>query len=127
MTNILNPKLFYLSDNRYFMKESVRNALYKIASAFIEFLEVDGISINIADVRLVGSNAGFDYTEYSDIDLHIVCDFEAISCDSDLLQIAFNSQRSLFNQSHDITVKGIPVELYVEDVKSGVSSDGICS
>lgn len=124
----LNNKLFELQPNDvYKLKSDVREALINIASAFCNFLSDNGITITPADIQFVGSNAGEDYTDASDIDLHIVADFESISCDSGIIQAAFNAQRSLFNSTYDITVKGIPVELYVEDVKAGTESNGIYS
>ena len=122
----LNPKLFEYT-GMCKLKEDVRVRLEEIARAFIDWLEDEGISIPIADIQFLGSNAGYDYTPYSDIDLHIVSDFEAITCDTNLMQIALNAQRSRFNEDHDITIKGIPVELYVENVNAGTNSNGIYS
>lgn len=119
----LNPKLF---DNNI-LKASVKHKLREIADAFLEYLKEEGITLSIADIQFLGSNAGFDYHDNSDIDLHIVADFESVTCDTDLLQIALNAEKTRFNQDYDITIKGIPVELYVEDVKAGTNSNGIYS
>lgn len=129
MNNLsLNDKLFELLDNDVWaLKSDIRKALLKIAQAFIDYLKDNGISIQPADIQLVGSNAGEDFTDNSDIDLHIVADFESLGCSDGIIQAAFNAQRSLFNSSYDISVKGIPVEMYVEDVKAGTESPGIFS
>ena len=123
----LNPKLFIYKDNRYELIPEIREKLKQIANAFVDYIEEQGIYLNVADIQFLGSNAGFDYTDNSDIDLHLVSDFESISCDSNLLQIALNSERSRFNLSHNIRIKGISVELYVEDVNAGTNSNGIYS
>lgn len=124
----LNTKIFEIDDNGIWtMKRDVRKALLKISQAFVDFVKDNGIMLEPADIHLVGSNAGEDFTDNSDIDLHIVADFEGIGCSDGIIQAAFNAQRSLFNSSYDITVKGIPVELYVEDVKAGTESNGIYS
>ena len=52
---------------------------------------------------------------------------ENISCDPSLAQIACNAEKALFNKAYDIKIKGIDVELYVEDVRSGAMSNGIYS
>ena len=119
----LNPVLFEGS----IMKPAVREKLLEAACAFVKQLKDDNIDIIPADIRLVGSNAGFDYRDGSDIDLHIVVDFEAVSCSPVILQAAFNAERSQFNSRLDIKIKNIPVELYVEDVKAGTESEGIYS
>ncbi len=123
----LNPKLFVYINGKYEIKPEVVNKLKEIALAFVDYLEDEGVHMNVADIQFLGSNCGYDYTDKSDIDLHIVADFEAISCDSELLQIALNAERSKFNTDHDITIRGIDVELYVEDVKAGTNSNGIYS
>ena len=126
--NSLNPKLFIFDNNNYYkLKPEIQLKLKEIANAFVDYIENQGIKLNVADIQFLGSNAGYDYTNKSDIDLHIVSDFEAITCDSDLLQIALNAERSRFNIDHNIKIKGIPVELYVEDVKAGTNSNGIYS
>lgn len=119
----LNPKLF---DNNV-LKASVKYKLQEIADAFLDYLKDEGLTLAIADIQFLGSNAGFDYHDNSDIDLHIVADFEAVTCDTALLQVALNAEKTRFNQDYDITIKGIPVELYVEDVKAGTNSNGIYS
>lgn len=126
--NTLNPKLFY-SDykGKYKLNQDICAKMKQIADAFIDYIYEQGVNLNVADIQFLGSNAGYDYTDKSDIDLHIISDFDAVTCDRDLLQIALNAERSRFNTSHDIRVKGIPVELYVEDIKSGTVSNGIYS
>lgn len=123
----LNPKLFEYNEGSYILKQDVKQALKQIASAFLTELSDSGIPVIPADIRLLGSNAGFDYTPHSDIDLHIVVDFEGVAACKEVLAACFAAEKALFNQNHDITVKGIPVELYVEDVKAGTDSEGIYS
>lgn len=123
----LNDKLFNLSDPKMSMHEDVRNKLVDITNTFIDELREEGLTIYPADVRLVGSNAGFDYTSHSDIDLHIIVNSELYSCDVPVLQAALNLSRKQFNDQYNISVKGIKVEIYVEDIKSASISNGIYS
>ena len=126
--NKLNSKLFYLDAcGKFMVKPEIRERLLEIAETFKSYLANDGLEINVVDIRLVGSNAGFDYNEFSDIDLHLVADLDCIGCDSAIVQVALNAEKTKFNSNLDISVKGIPVELYVEDVKAGVNSNGIYS
>ena len=94
----LNSKLFNLEDNKLRLHTDIRNKLIEIANAFLEDLREQNINIYPADIRLVGSNAGFDFTAYSDIDLHLVVDFEMYSQDALLLQTALNISRLKFTQ-----------------------------
>jgi hypothetical protein len=52
---------------------------------------------------------------------------EDISSDAALAQIANNLEKANFNTKYSLGIKGIDVELYVEDVKAGTMSNGIFS
>lgn len=103
----LNPKLWINRD----LRKDVRATLLKIAKNFYKFLEV---SAEIDDVIITGSQTNFEYTKFSDIDLHIVISFENISCDEPIEEL-FDAKSKLWKEIHDINIHGIPVELYVQD------------
>ena len=120
MQKELNPKLW--EDKR--LKRDVREAIIDIVSEFMDNLI---IPVEILDVRVVGSNASYNYTEQSDLDVHIISDLELVGSPTEIVQALYNSERSNFNRTHNIKIKGIDVELYVEDVNSSVTSNGIYS
>ena len=101
-----------------------REALLKIADAFIIYL---GISIDVEDIIMTGSYANYNYTEFSDIDLHIVIDFNTVNDDEDLVEEFFNAKKSFWNERHDIELKGIEVELYPQDATEEHDSSGVFS
>lgn len=119
----LNP-LLWNSDNT--LKTDIGEALQAIVLQYIDDSEVLKES-DIIDIELLGSNASYNYTKDSDLDLHIVVNMEAISSDPTLVQIACNAEKSIFNKAYNITVKGVDVELYVEDVNAATASNGIYS
>lgn len=121
--NTLNP-LLWNSDNT--LKTDIGEALRAIVLQYIDDSEVLKES-HIIDIELLGSNASYNYTKDSDLDLHIVVNMESISSDTALVQIACNAEKSVFNKAYNITVKGIDVELYVEDVNAATASNGIYS
>jgi len=123
----LNSKLFIENNGECYLKDDIRQKLGDIADVFIDYLKDQGVNLSVADIRIVGSSVGHDFTEFSDIDLHIVADFEATTCDTVLLGIALNAERKSFNSTYNISVKGIPVEIYVEDVNAATISNGIYS
>lgn len=122
MNNTLNPKLFDLDTKK--LKETVRDKILEIANTFEEYIE---IPIRVIDVRLVGSNAAYNYTEHSDIDIHLVVNFDELSTNTDLVQVLFNSEKRSFNDTYDITIKGLEAEVYVEDINTSAVSNGIYS
>lgn len=113
----LNPLLF--TDEE--IQPDVREQLMRIAEDFIEFMGID--SLKVTDVRLYGSNAAYTYTKFSDIDLHILVDMNDIS-DEPIYRELFTAKKKLYNDSLDITVRGLPVELYMQGDKDTVKSLG---
>ena len=111
--NTLNNKLF--NDNKQ-LKPEVLEGLRKIVNRFTTELKEEHIPLDVLDYWLVGSNASFNYKPTSDIDVHLIADLSKVSKDPGVLQILYNYFKSVFNSKYDITCKGLPVELYVEDV-----------
>lgn len=115
--NTLNPILW--DDNQ--LKEDVKQSLLEVANHFIENL---GFSIEVVDIRFLGSNASYNYNSQSDIDLHIITNFETNYIDDSILQQLYNNEKNSFNNKHDVKIKGIPVEIYIEDMKSMNATNG---
>lgn len=90
-------------------------------------LSENKIPLRVIDIWLVGSNASFNYTDKSDIDLHIIANLDDVCEDTCLLQILYNYVKASFNRRHDISIKGLPVEVYIQDVNSNSVSNGIYS
>jgi hypothetical protein len=111
----LNPVLW--ENNR--LRKEVRFKLIKIAKHFAEYLNVP--RLNLKDVTLSGSSAGYNYSEYSDIDLHLVV---SKTNGNDEL---FTAKKNLYNKEHDLSIEGIPVELYVQPANQPHHSAGIYS
>jgi len=88
----------------------------KLISVANDFVDSLGLDIEIKDILLVGSMAGYNYSEHSDVDLHIVLDFGEISTDPELLRKYFFLAKSKWNRNYRVTVGGHDVEVYAEDI-----------
>ena len=102
----------------------IRSKLTKIVNDFIEGLDID---INIKDITFTGSLANFNWSRFSDIDLHIIIDFGEIDDDIDFVRGYFNSKKSLWNRAHDIRIYGFEVEIYVENKNEPHVASGLYS
>lgn len=113
------------------LKPEVAAALKRIADEFIEFLGVDVASVT--DIILTGSNANYNWTDISDVDLHIVLDMKngqiCPTCPSDnFISDCFQAKKTLWNSTHNITIHGFDVELYAQDAaESHVTDSGVYS
>ena len=109
----LSKDIWVKSNGGYTMKPNVRERLLKIANDFIDFLDVDLV---ISDIIMSGSLANYNWSDYSDIDLHVVADFSQFNeIEKPLYEELFYLKKSIYNKKHDITIYGYEVELYVED------------
>lgn len=109
------------------LRPEVKEALVKIAKEFEEFL--DSPDIKITDIIFTGSLANYNYTRYSDIDLHLIVDASSSDnedCKVDLEEF-FMTKKNLWNQTHDIEVHGFPVELYAQLADEDVTAEGVYS
>ena len=106
----LNPKLWKNEK----LDPEVYLALNKIAKEWATFANIPSSAIK--DIIIVGGNANYNYTKYSDIDLHLVIDKSGVKCEG-LVDDYLLSKKHLWGLTHDITIKGQPVELYAQDFK----------
>ncbi len=104
----LNPRLW--DDEK--LDPEVRDQLLLIAEDFVEYLGISNLKVR--DVTISGSNAAYSYTPHSDLDLHILVDFNELP-NNEVYQELFTAKKTLYNDAHDITVRDVPVELYVQD------------
>lgn len=111
--------------NKEEMKPEVKAKLKEIANAFIKFLEIPEAAVK--DVVITGSSASYNYTEHSDIDLHIIVDPNKVHKDCPIVGEYLLSKKSEFNQKHDIYIYGIPVEVYAEVEGQGTVHNGLYS
>ena len=99
-------------DNK--LDSKVRLKLIDISEDFIDFLGID--DIRPTDIRLTGSICNYNWSNQSDIDVHIVYDFDKIDADTDLVQNYVDAKKNEWNEMHDtLTIYGFNVEFYVED------------
>ena len=113
----LNPKLF----RGQHLQPDVENQLKSIAEDFLQEMGIH--DLDVRDITISGSNAAYSYTDHSDLDLHILVNMKDLPND-EIYREFFNAKKTIYNDTHDITIKGIPVELYIQDASEPVISLG---
>jgi predicted nucleotidyltransferase len=95
----------------------IRKQLMKVAMDFAkEIKENSELPFKIEDIVIIGSITNYNWTPYSDIDLHISTDYSKLGMDKEKAQVMFDAIKAGWNNKHNIKMKGFDVELYVEDV-----------
>ncbi len=102
----------------------IRENLLKIARDFIEGLPMQ---VSVRDITLTGSLANYNWSSYSDFDLHIIVDFHEVDTNLVLVKSFFDNARMNWNNKHNITIKGYEVEIYVENENESHKSSGVYS
>ena len=121
----LNPKIWEKEGKSYKMKPDVREKLLETANIFIDSLGVDVI---VTDIIMIGSLVNYNWSKYSDIDLHIVVNFNQFPTNSqDLYLEFFDLKKVVFNQKHNIKLFGYDVECFVQKEDETTFSSGIYS
>ena len=122
----LNPKVWENPDDpkKSTMVPKVRKALERIAEEFVDYL---GENVFVEDVVLTGSLSNFNWSEFSDFDLHIIVDMDEYGDDDELYKELFNLKKQVFNTSHNIKIFGYDVELYAQDAEEPHISSGVYS
>ena len=113
----LNPKLFVGQH----LRPEVELQLKTIAEDFLQEMGIH--DLDVRDITVSGSNAAYSYTDHSDLDLHILVNMKDLPHD-EVYREFFKAKKDLYNDSHDITIHGIPVELYIQDASEPVVSLG---
>lgn len=112
----LNPKLWDGDQ----LRPEVADKLRAIAKAFEEFI---GVDIKVIDYTITGSNANYTWTAHSDLDLHLIIPGKA----SDEERELFSAKKGLWSEQRNITIKGLPVECYVQGEDEPHHSTGVYS
>ncbi len=109
-------------DNR--LKPEIADKLVRIAEDFYKKLELPAPILNIT---LTGSMANYNWTDKSDLDVHIVIDYSAVDEDIELVRKYLMEAKINWNRSHEIMIKGHEVEIYVQNIGEPHHSTGVYS
>jgi predicted nucleotidyltransferase len=118
--DLLNPRAWEGNG----LRSEVRAKLLQTARRFVNYLEIP--NFEVLDVVLTGSMANYNYTRFSDYDLHVITRYSDLECD-DLAEVFYRAKKQIWNDEHDIVIYGNEVELYVEDVGQPPVSGGVYS
>ena len=117
----LNQKIW---DGDTSVRPGVKGALMDIVEEFLEGLDLEA---EIKDIIITGSIANYNWSKFSDIDIHILVDFAEVNENTKMVKKFFDSVRSNWNKLHTIKVKGHEVELYIQEESEPHVSTGVYS
>jgi hypothetical protein len=102
----------------------IREKLIKIAEDFYNSLN---LNVPISDIQLTGSLANYNWTDKSDLDVHILVDFSKIDDNVDLVKKSLDGMRFIWNLRHKVILRGHDVEVYIQDIEFPHTASGLFS
>lgn len=121
----LCPTVWDLEENPPQLKNEVKLNLIKVSELFRDFI---GVDFFVDDVIMTGSLANYNWSKFSDVDLHLVVDVTQFEEDKlELYTELFKVKKTIFNNVHNIKIYGFDVEVYVQDSNESHFSSGVYS
>lgn len=108
MNDNLQPDIW---DNEDRIKSDIRDILIKVADDYWKSLE---LGFDYSDITLTGSLSNFNWSKYSDVDLHIIFDMDKLGENKEMIKDLLDTKTRAWNSEHNIKVKGFEVELYLQ-------------
>jgi hypothetical protein len=93
----------------------VRRKLLNIVERF--WRSLDFLDLRINDIIFTGSLANYNWSKYSDVDLHILVDLSLLPGEIDVAESLMTAKRINWNKKHNIEIYGYEVEIYIHDYK----------
>jgi hypothetical protein len=117
----LNPKLW----NGNKLKPEVRVKLLKFADTWADYASIPKNLIQ--DIIMVGGNVNYNYTDKSDIDVHLIINRNKLG-ERKLVDDYLQSKKVLWTLTHNIKIYGYSLEPYAQDpVTSYPKGQGVFS
>ena len=113
-------------NHKMILNDAVQQKLLQIANDFFQSLDLPR-SAKLKDIIITGSLSGYNWSKYSDIDLHIILDFSDVDINEDLVKEYFGGKIFVWNNKHNIKMNDHEVEIYVQNEKEPHISDSMYS
>lgn len=106
------------------LNSKVRLKLLDIADDFWEFVNITWVEPK--GIILTGSICNFNWSKFSDIDLHLIVDFDEIDDRDDFVRDYMDTKKNEWNNEHkSLKIMDYPVELYVQNIDEIPEAGGI--
>ena len=115
----------YIWTNDEEVKPEIKETLIKIAKDYYESIGISNIPI--IDITFTGSLANYNWSKYSDIDVHIIINLGKLKGNKDLFKDLLDSKTRAWNDVHNVKIKDFDVELYIQDVNQDHHATGVYS
>ena len=99
----------------------------RVVSDFLSSVKMPLSEADIEDIQFTGSLANYNYSKYSDVDLHILIDFSKLDRNKKFIRDYFLAKKNNWNYKHKILIYGHEIEIYIQDSAEPHYSTGVYS
>lgn len=99
--SVLNPRIW----NGSKLRAPIKRQMLKAAHDFMKFASIN--QNQVSDIIFTGSNTNYNYTKYSDIDVHIIG--QGLGADQ------YYDLKNEWQFSHHLEIAGYPAEVYCQE------------
>ena len=107
------------------LRSEIRSTLLDKARDFLAFAKAP--ESKVVDITFTGSLVNYNWTDFSDLDVHIVLDFRQFSENVSMVKQFFDAKSKIWNIEHNIFLHEHEIELYVQDLAEADASTGVFS
>jgi len=107
------------------LDEEIKDGLIKLGNDYFDKLDLGKVKLD--DLIFTGSLANYNWSKYSDIDLHLVFDFSDVNDDVNLVRKYLDAVEKSWKFQHDIKIKGYDVEIYCQSLEDELTATGVYS
>jgi hypothetical protein len=109
------------------LNSEVKDAIMAIVESFLESTNIE-IGVNdIDEIEFTGSLANYNYSNFSDVDIHLLFDFSKLGKDPNFMQEFLGAKAIIWNAKHNVALFGHEVELYITAAGTDHHSTGVYS
>ena len=105
----LNPKIW---QSNMKIRPELRSKLLQFGKTWQTFAGIPNAAV--VDVTLTGGNANFNYTPFSDLDVHILVDKKKLTAFGPKLDEFMQAKKQLWTLTHNVKILGYPLEPYAQ-------------
>lgn len=109
------------------LNPEVRDAIMAVVESFLESTNLEIGVDDIDEIEFTGSLANYNYSKFSDVDIHLLFDFSKLGKDPDFMRELLTSKAIIWNNKHNVTLFGHEVELYITAAGTDHHSTGVYS
>lgn len=109
----LNPKIWTTNSK---LRPELRTKLIQFGKTWQVFAGIPAAAV--VDITLTGGNANYNYTPFSDLDVHLLVDKSKLKMFGSKLDDQMMAKKQLWTLTHDVKMLGYPLEPYAQDMNA---------